>query len=295
MAINIDEKFHNYIDENKNELITRSVFGFKSWELFTTQKGVKHSAYLNILDTNVNFQDGSVCGFAEEGASEISRRLLEVGNIKVAQSYCRRELLDTFMNDQVQVAAGDAEIPFQSKIFDSVIGSINKKLETAVWTSDKSANGYFDGVLTILGNEPTVISAGATGVLDTVEDVYLHIPIDVLPNASIVMGEDQFRKYVMELTRKNLYHYDPKVDGNMRVMMPGTSTMIYGVPGLNGTDKVVAGDLKGNFYFGTDMIGDKETIDWYFDGKEQKNYLTIFFNAGVQVAFPDQIVLGTIA
>ena len=81
----------------------------------------------------------------------------------------------------------------------------------------------------------------------------------------------------------------------MSIVIPGTSTRIYGVPGLNGTKKIVAGDLKGNFFYGTDLDGDQEVFDLWYSKDNQEFRLAIKFNAGVQVAFPDQVVVKTIA
>ena len=64
---------------------------------------------------------------------------------------------------------------------------------------------------------------------------------------------------------------------------------------LNGTKKIVAGDLKGNFFYGTDLEGDQEVFDLWYSKDNQEFRLAIKFNAGVQVAFPDQVVVKTIA
>lgn len=293
MALNV-ETIKGYIDEKRLPLIGKAILGARSSELFNLQTGVKHSADLNLLNTTVEFGDGSECGWQEAGETALTQRQLEVANLKVNMSFCDRTLLDTWAGYEVKVAAGRETLPFEEKFVDEVIKHTNAKVEYLIWQGDKSNPGEFDGILTILTSE-SPITAGATGVTDTVTDVYMKIPVEIINNATIVMGEDKFRKYVLEITTKNLYHYDPKVDGEMTVVMPGTSTKVIGVPGLNGTDKVIAGDLANNFFYGTDMADDKEVFDFWYSKDNQEFRLAIKFNAGVQVAFPDQIVLGTIA
>lgn len=293
MALNV-ETIKGYIDEKRLPLIGKAILGAKSADLFNLQTGVKHSAALNLLNTTVEFGDGSECGWDEAGETELTQRQLEVANLKVNMSFCDRTLLDTWAGYEVKVAAGRETLPFEEKFIEDVIKHTNAQVETLIWQGDKSNAGEFDGILTILASE-TPISAGATGVTDTVTDVYMKIPVEILNNATIVMGEDKFREYVLDITKKNLYHYDPKVDGEMTVVMPGTSTKVIGVPGLNGTDKVIAGDLSNNFFYGTDMANDTEVFDFWYSKDNQEFRLAIKFNAGVQVAFPDQIVLGTIA
>lgn len=283
-----------YVEEKRLPLIGKAVLGAKSSELFNLQTGVKSTAALNLLDTSVVFGDGASCGWDEAGTTTLSQRELEVAKIKVNMSFCDRDLLDTWAGYEVKVAAGRETLPFEEYFTAQIIDRINSSIETMIYQGTKQP-GEFDGLLTILANEPTVLTATNTGVTDTVTDVYTTIPVEVLKNASILMGEDQFRLYVLDLTKKNLYHYAPEVDGNMVVTMPGTSTKVYGVPGLNGTNKIIAADLKNNIFYGTDMADDKEVFDFWYSKDNQEFRLAVKFNAGVQVAFPDQIVLGTIA
>lgn len=282
-----------YVDEQRLPLIGKAILGAKSAELFNLQTGVKSTAALNLIDTNAVLGDGSVCGWDDAGTAALTQREIEVAKLKVNMSFCDRVLLDTWAGYEVKVAAGRETLPFEETFVNGIIDSINSQIETMIWQGTKGTNS-FDGILTILASESPVTATG-TGVMDAVEDVYLNIPIEVLHNATIVMGEDQFRKYVLELTKKNLYHYDPTVDASMEVVMPGTSVKVMGVPGLNGTDKIVAGDLKRNFFYGTDMMEDKETFDFWYSKDNQEFRVAIKFNAGVQVAYPSEIVLGTIA
>lgn len=298
MAIDVTN-LTGYVDQERLPLIKKAVLNAKSAQLFNLQTGVKSKAALNLLSTEVVFGDGSSCGWNEAGTSTLSQREIEVGKIKINMSFCDRTLLDTWAGYEVKVAAGKEKLPFEEYFVNSVIENVNAKIEKTIWqgdTSDSDADEQaFDGLLTILGNEAGVISAGSTGATATVFDVYANIPAEVLDKSSIVMGTDSFRELVLDLMQQNLYHYNPVIDGEMQITLPGTSTKVYGVNGLNGTDKVVAGDLQGNFFFGTDMEGDAEVFDLWYSKDNQEFRLAIKFNAGVQVAFPDQVVLGTIA
>ena len=125
---------------------------------------------------------------------------------------------------------------------------------------------------------------------EAIKAVYMAIPVEVLDGASIVVGMDTYRTYVMELTEKNLFHYNPVVDAANELVMPGTTTKVIGVPGLNGTKRIFAMDLARNVFYGTDMENDQEKFIFKQDEKQGNHYLIINFNAGVQVAFPDQVV-----
>lgn len=299
MAINV-ESLTTYVDEQRLPLIRKAVLAPKSADLFNLQTGVKSKAALNILTTSVVFGDGGSCGWNQAGTSTLSQREIEVGHVKVNMNFCDRTLLDYWAGYEVKVAAGKETLPFEEAFTADIIAQVNAEVEKAIWQGDKT-NGtgnmdIFDGLLTILADEQDVITLDAVednNIAQEVYDAYAHIPLEVLHDAVIYMGEDTFRSYVGELNSANLYHYDPKVDEGMTLVMPGTSTRIYGVPGLNSTGKIVAG-AKNNFFYGTDLEDDKEVFDLWYSKDNQEFRLAIKFNAGVQVAFPDQIVVKTV-
>lgn len=297
MSVNVSS-LTSYVDEQRLPLIRKAVLAPKSAELFNLQTAVKSKAALNILTTAVTFGDGGSCGWDQAGTSTLSQREIEVGHVKVNMSFCDRTLLDYWTGYEVKVAAGKENLPFEEAFVADIIAHVNAEVEKAIWQGDKK-NGtgnldIFNGILTILADEDDVITIDPVegeNIAKAVYSAYANIPLEVLHTASVVCGEDTFRAYIGELNVANLYHYDPKVDEGMSITIPGTSTKIYGVPGLNGTGKIVAGDLKGNFFYGTDLEGDQEVFDLWYSKDNQEFRLAIKFNAGVQVAFPDQIVV----
>ena len=290
-----------YVDEQRLPLIRKAVLAPKSADLFNLQTGVKSKAALNILTTSVVFGDGAACGWNPNGTNTLSQREIEVGKVKVNMNFCDRTLLDYWAGYEVKVAAGKEVLPFEEAFVADILAHVNEEVEKAIWQGDKEGSGnltIFDGLLKILNAESGVIKKAAVSgnnIAQEVYDAYANIPLEILHTASIVCGEDTFRAYIGELNSANLYHYDPKVDEGMSIVIPGTSTRIYGVPGLNGTKKIIAGDLKGNFFYGTDLEGDQEVFDLWYSKDNQEFRLAIKFNAGVQVAFPDQVVVKTIA
>lgn len=290
-----------YVDEQRLPLIRKAVLAPKSADLFNLQTGVKSKAALNILTTSVVFGDGAACGWNPNGTNTLSQREIEVGKVKVNMNFCDRTLLDYWAGYEVKVAAGKEVLPFEEAFVADILAHVNEEVEKAIWQGDKEGSGnltIFDGLLKILNAEGDVIKKAAVSgnnIAQEVYDAYANIPLEILHTASIVCGEDTFRAYIGELNTANLYHYDPKVDEGMSIVIPGTSTRIYGVPGLNGTKKIIAGDLKGNFFYGTDLEGDQEVFDLWYSKDNQEFRLAIKFNAGVQVAFPDQVVVKTIA
>ena len=282
-----------YVDEQRLPLIRKTIFAAPSVKHFNLQTGVKHSAALNILNTTVAFGDGATCGWDEAGSSAFSQRTLEVGNYKVNMSFCDKAMLKYWNGYEVRVAAGQKSLPFEEDFVAGVIDGVAEKLETIIWQGVK-ATDKMDGILTILGKEGTVIKSEAgTTIYDSVLNAYKAIPAKKLDKAAIFIGVDKFRDLVLELTAKNLYHYNPTVDEKMEIVLPGTNTRVIAVSGLNGKSNVVAADPE-NIYYGVDMEGDEETFDLWYSQDNQEFRLAINFNAGVQVAFPDEVVLGAL-
>lgn len=292
MAINTSA-LTQYVEEQRLPLIRKTVFAAPSTRFFNLQTGIKHSAALNILSTDVVFGDGASCGWNESGSTAFSQRILEVGNFKVNMSFCDKAMLKYWMGYDVRVAAGQKSLPFEEDFVESIIDKVRVKLENLIWNGVKGTDGM-DGLLTILdaASASTIQPSLATGttIYAKTKAVYQAIPAGKLDRASIFMGVDKFRDLVLELTEKNLYHYNPEVDSNMEIILPGTSTRVRGVAGLNGKKAIVAGDGE-NIYFGVDMEGDEEKFDLWYSQDNQEFRLAINFNAGVQVAFPDEIVV----
>lgn len=291
MAINVSS-LTQYVEEQRLPLIKKTIFAAPSIKYFNLQTGVKHSAALNILDTTVQLGDGATCGWDEAGTSSFSQRMLEVGNYKVNMSFCDKTMLKYWNGYEVRVAAGQKSLPFEEDFVNGVIGGVKEKLEKIIWQGVK-ATDKADGIVTILNSAEGVIKpsveSGAT-TYEKVLAVYKAIPVKVLDKAVIFVGADMFRDLVLEMTAKNLYHYAPTIDESLTIVLAGTTTKVIGVEGLNGTNKIVAANPE-NIYFGTDMEGDDEKFDLWYSQDNQEFRLAINFNAGVQVAFPDEVVL----
>ena len=272
-----------YVDENKLDLIRKSVLGAKTIDYLNIQTGVVGKTKINLLDTTVQFGDGSACGWNEAGTSTITQREINPASIKVNMSFCDKAMQKYFMNHQIAVAAGRSTLPFEEQFIAGVVEGVGKKLEDAIWNGVTINEVQYDGFVQIVTRAATT---GST-VYDSVRNLYNGIPSASLMDTVIFIGIDGFRSLAGELTAKNLYHYDPKVDEAFEMVLPGTTTKVIGVPGLDGSNKAYAINTKHAFY-GTDMQNDNETFDFWYSKDNQEFRLAINFVEGVQVAFPDE-------
>lgn len=295
MALNLSS-LTKYVDEQRLPLISKLGLEAKSAGYFELMTGVKNEAALNLLGVTAPFQDGHSCGWNAQGDVTFSQRNIKVGSIKVESSICQNAMQEYWMNYEVQVAAGRKNLPFEEEISSKIIDAINEHVETAIWQGTV-ANDKFDGLLTILAGEQgvnVVTEAQNATAYDNVKAVYNAIPSKVLSKARIFVNIALFRDLVQELVAKNLFHYDPKIDESMEIVLPGTSTKVTAVAGLEGAKKIVALVPEHTFY-GCDLQGDKEEFKiWYSEDNDEFRY-RVAFVAGVQVAFPEEVTMMTYA
>lgn len=295
------EAITGYVEQHRLPLLRNAVVGNRSAKEFNLQTGVKGATALNLLTTTVSFGDGYSCGWDEAGESTLSQRTIEPGAIKINMSFCDKQLLKTWMNYDVRVAAGQKNLPFEEDFVAGVIDNVKGALEKAMWQGDTDSSdanlNKFDGMIKIIDAETIAgthtYASGAT-ITSIVNGTYALIPASAFSKGEVVMyiGYDQYRQYIQELIANgNLVITTGMNDVAMpdSILIPGTNVRVIPVAGLDGTGRVFA-SYRDNFVFGVDLEGDEEKFDFWYSRDNREFRLAIEFNAGVQVAFPDQIV-----
>lgn len=295
MANPITTSIQGYVEENKSDLIAKSVLGGNSIALFGLMTGVVGPTTINLLTSDVTLQNGDTCGFTADGDQTISQRTITPKVIKVNMEYCDKNLLGTYASYMVKVGAGKETLPFEEKFIADVLANVNAKNEKNLFQGDKDNAGECDGLVTILTGESTVKTfTKGTTIWGSLKAVYAAMPEEVIvkDDAAMLISPANYRAFVQELVAANLYHYDDK-DVTTFVYLPGTGIKVYNTPGLAGSDKVIAGSLS-NIIVGVDMAGDAEEVKFWFSDDDDVYKLKISYSLGVNVAFPDQIVFGDV-
>lgn len=294
-----------YIEQNKDKVIYQFVLGSTTIGKMKKQTGIKTSAKINYLELDPVFQDGSECGFTPQGDVKLTQRQIDTGAIKINMELCDRDLLGTYAEYLVRVAATGATLPFEQEIIDLLTKKSAEKMEKAVWQGDTASDdttlARFDGLLKIAGAETTVtkVTGSASAAYDAIEAVYDALPEELLDpsmKTSIFVSPDIFRKFTKELMDKNLYHHKGVQDGQnpSEIFFPGSDVKVVKTNGLAGSKKIFA-TYEGNLYYGCDLENAKEDVKVWFSDDDDKFKIKVLWNAGVQVAFPDLVVLSTLA
>lgn len=269
----------DYVEQRKGELISKVMLGFETKKYINDMPGVKYKEALNILATDPVLQ-ARTCGFDASGNVSFTQRVMTVAPYKVNMSLCEEDLRKKWMQDELRTKAGAEVLPFEEKITNHIVAKVNNKLEKLVWDASAAVDG-FDGFLPILDAEASVIDAslGASDY-ETALNVYKAIPAEILDYAEMFCGNDMFRSIVLEITAKNLYHYDPTVDDAKTIILPGTNTKLHAVSGLDGKGRIVAAD-PANLFYGFDGSDDADSFDIWYSKDNQEFRVAIKFNAGV--------------
>lgn len=288
-----------YVEEKRLPLIAKAIYGAKTADMLTLIADVKTKTALNLISTDVVFGDGSACGWSDQGTVTLSQRYIDPAYLKVNMSFCDRELLGKWASYQVRLTAGKETLPFEEYFVNGVLDGVSEALEKMIWQGKKSDGNSFDGLLTILDSESTaksvVVSAG-TGAYESIKAVYKAIPSEIVmkEDTVIFVSEATYRDFISDLVSANLYHFNPDYkDGEYK--LPGTSVRVIAVGGLNGSkkagvDRIVAGRLS-NFFYGVSAEEDEQTFNLWYSTDNQEFRLAINFAAGVNVAYPSEVVI----
>lgn len=300
MAINLTS-LPSYIEERRLPLIKEAVLSAKSASLLNLQTDVKWKAAINLVSVAPVLQDGSTCGWTDAGSAELSQRVITAPMIKINQAFCHKDFLKYWTGYEVKVGVGRETLPFEEYFTSLIVDEVKAANEKLIWQGDTASSDvnlkWTDGLLKLIAADSNVvkptIASGATAY-DAIKTVYLAIPEKVLDKAVIFVGADTFRQYMQEMVEKNYYHYPANGMPVEEFIIPGTNTRVIAVNGLNGTNKIVAARTE-NLFLGVDMLDDAEKFEMWFSKDFNEFRLAIEYNLGVQFAFGDEIVLGTIA
>ena len=283
-----------YVEQQRVPLIGKSVLGAKAPQYFNLMTGVKGTTALNIINADPALQCGNACGFTSENDTTFSQREIEPIPFKVNMTFCDKNLLDTWANYEVKVAAGIKSLPFEEEWTDQIVARVQDKLEKFIWAGGQYCEKTVKGIEGILNTENGIKVTATSGdsIYTKLVELFLALPDTVQAADDVVafVNYKSYNKLVQEILSASHYHLDVTnlEDG---IVLPGTRVKVIPSQGIgSGTaDKTLAViGRASNFYFGTDMRGDSEVFDLWYSKDNREFRLAIEFVAGAQVAFPDE-------
>lgn len=283
-----------FVYTHRDELITKASLDAKSLRYFEIYPNVKWKDNLNYLDSEVNFQDGSACGFNPDGSDTFSDKTIETKAVKIEKSWCYKNFEKTAQNYQLRWEAGRASLPWEEKVAESNLGKIQEGVEDLVWKGNSGLS--IDGIIkqvTELESGSTIAASGittASTIADKIDAVVEALPQRALKKgANVFVSYTDFRAYVKSLNAtccQNRPIQDAAVEelpylGDSRVK-------IVPVVGLEGTGHIIGASLDAIAY-ATDIENAENVYKMWFNEETEKVNFRVLFRAGTALKFSDEI------
>lgn len=308
-----------YTDQEELKFLVATVYEPETAQILNSAgqilKGIKSSKALPILSSTIQAQAGA-CGFTASGSTAITQRTITVKNPMFMDSFCPKDLEPYFTQKGLSPGNPEDLGTFQTQIGEEISGKIKEWTEVRIWQGDTSNTGEWDGFKTLLddagfggagdpvegnpttGGGWTQIAASAGITTSNIDDILIQIQ-NTLPakvraasitakNVVCFCGTDTFQKAVINLADRNLFHFMPP-DGQTSFFYPGTTYKLVAVPGLDGTDVLIASKLD-NMFLGTDLLGEEEEFKIWWSQDQQKVLWKVDFKYGAQFAFLTEVV-----
>ncbi len=308
-----------YVEENKAEIITKSILGGVTLGLgVDIRTGIKSSENIPNLESTVPFQSGASCSFTTSGTTTISPITIATSPIAIAEEFCLKDLEAYFTQKWLPGGQLNESTSLEAAIMNRKAKQIAKNVEQMIWqgkttygnsTVLKQINGWLatiDTAGTAVAATPSTLNS--TNVLTIFDNVYASIPAAALMNEEVVafVGMDTFRTLAAKITATyGIYGSNYNTDGvwaKWTLMYPGTNMKVIAVPGLNNDNTVDTGVLPtavknriiatyaSNLVFGTDLQSDIDNLEVWYSKDDRKLKMYGEFRAGVAVKFIDQVV-----
>lgn len=292
----------NYTKEEMDTLKYALAFEGKTAGLLATQVGIKSAEKLNKIATEGVWQT-QACGFTASGDTVFTQRTLTVGKIGVYLDWCPKDLEAKWTQKGLRPGSPMGLDDFEKYIVDDTLQNIQKRKEVAIWQGDTASSDVylnkFDGFLKLIDADGTVVAATQQADITTstirgiLQDMITKIPIDVKgrDNVKFMCGYDVFEIYQNKLATDNLYHYFGDAKG-YEMKVENSMYTLVGVPGLNGTDRIIVGEFgeNGNFVLGADLLNEEENIELFYAREARKVRFVAETKIGVQYYFGNRIV-----
>lgn len=292
--------FSDYIGR-ENQILTKTLFaGGDTGKFAMFMAGVKGSTTVPHLSGAAVLQKGNCA--TPSGSAVVNEVTLTVQPFTVYEAFCQADLESKFPNTVIAPGSnnGDSLAPWEEELVNVKIASINEQLENTYWQGTTGGTytlfvGFINKIDTdgnaIDGNTSSATAITKSNIIQLVNDMRNAAPAKVKRSNDYVtvLGDDAYDMYIDALIAANLYHYNPEDAANGIYNLGGGKGKLIRTYGLNGTDRMFA-SVQTNFIVGSDVEGEENVADVFYDKVTDKMYLRVKAKAGVAISNVDEIV-----
>lgn len=295
-----------YTDEVGGELIRRAILESETIKLIKVQPGVKGSQAINLLNSNLEVQDGT-CGWSPSGSTIYTQRDITVCQYKINETLCPADLNNYWLGQLLTPGSTPETVPFEQQISELKTAQISQYVENQIWGAS-SATTCFSGIKqlvrgvsgttadtqTITGGivVPGQSPIGSTTALSQIDALIEQIPDDVVNRTDwvVFMSHSNYRKYLINYRTANYYHFNPEGSyEEFKTFHPATNILVHPVGGLLNSNLVVLMPA-GYAVAGVDLMSDMDNLKMFYSVDFDEVRLRANFKIGVQLAWPNFVI-----
>lgn len=287
-----------------SDIFVKSVMPETLYNSVEVMENVKYKTALNLLSKGLYLQN-TVCGPTVSGDTAIYQRILEVCEITSFDKFCMTDLNQYWTNEKLSPGSNITDLDWFSSVYlEDLAGRIKVETQKIAWqgnTDTGSGNlALCDGFVYIVSGETSRLTTGGTvaagptaltsaNIVSIINAMILKVPAEVAGKPiNVYLSHTLYNMFIQGWTAA--YPYQALfVGGNYTHPMYANVTFTP-QSGLEGTSYIFVGE-KRNFVYGTDIKDENSKVEVVYNPFDKYVYTTVNWKQGVQVRWPDQIVV----
>jgi hypothetical protein len=296
-----------YVDQTNLELFTKAVFSNATSQYLSgqVQSGIKFKEQINYMDVDVTLRAKSGCGLTSSGDVIFDKKEIQVYPFYDQKTFCPSDLETFYTQEFLPQGSTYENMPIEAAFAEYYTAKVAAAVEVLLWqgvTGGTSGvigfNQIIDAASPINGN-PTSISTGTGITTGNVIGIFNGM-VTLIPNAlagqtdlEFVCGWDTFRKLLQAYFTLNNFHYgateeaSPYATGS--IIIPSFGLRVTALHGLTGTNRIHL-TRKSNYVIGTDAPNEYESLDVFYERKDNTIIARLIAKLGTQIRFGDELV-----
>jgi hypothetical protein len=290
-----------YVDQVGGELLSKALIGGTTARYVNVRLGIKGTQALNLLNSNVVFQDG-VCGWDPPTGTTTTFTQTNITTCpeKYNEALCYQDLYDTYQSMLMKPGQTQETVPFEQQIADLKVKEIQQRIEKQLWQAT-TGSSCFTGFKALISTGTTGVANssgvtfsssadyGVSGNPITEVDKLINVLDDNAMSREdliVFMSYANFRLYIQALTRANFfanYIGSSDITSMMEATHPNTNVKVVPTLGLNGSNQVVIGPRE-YMVLGFDLLDDSQKLVIWYSKDFDELRLRANYNYGATIA-----------
>lgn len=297
-----------YVDQTNLELFTKAVFSNATSQYLSgqVQSGIKFKEQINYMDVDVTLRAKSGCGLTSSGDVIFDKKEIQVYPFYDQKTFCPSDL-ETFYTQQYLPQGSTYEnMPIEQAFAEYYSAKVAAAVEVLLWqgvTGGASGvigfNQVIDATSGVINGNPTSITTGTGITTGNVIGIFNGM-VNLIPNAlagqtdlEFVCGWDTFRKLLQAYFTLNNFHYGSTEEGSPyatgSIIIPSFGLRVTALHGLTGTNRIHL-TRKSNYVIGTDAPNEYESLDVFYERKDNTIIARLIAKLGTQIRFGEELV-----